>query len=81
MTLTKLLYFALFAVTIMAMMGRCSAYGNDVIRQCPITPGPCYIHHNGMQEGCPWTCRCISNKYNQGIYNGWGRCFTNRRTG
>ncbi|KAK8766579.1 hypothetical protein V5799_006637 [Amblyomma americanum] len=60
MTSTKLLSFALVAVTIIVMMGRCSAYGDDVILQCP-RPGRCYIRHDGYQEGCPKGCGCISD--------------------
>ncbi|KAK8766580.1 hypothetical protein V5799_006638 [Amblyomma americanum] len=73
MTSTKLLSFALVAVIIIVMMGRCSAYGNDEIRQCS---GRCYIHQDGHQEGCPPGCGCISDRFNDRIYIGGGHCYT-----
>ncbi|KAK8780559.1 hypothetical protein V5799_018101 [Amblyomma americanum] len=81
MTPNKMLSFALLAVTIVGMIGRSSAYGNDVIRPCPETEGPCYIHDDHSQEGCPYPCRCISDKINEGITTGWGRCFTDQYYG
>ncbi|KAK8774965.1 hypothetical protein V5799_010502 [Amblyomma americanum] len=62
MTLNKLLSFALLAVTIVMMMGRCSAYYDDAFWQC-YHSGPCYRYPNGTQQGCPRHCGCVSRRW------------------
>uniref|UniRef100_A0A0C9S3A7 Putative secreted protein n=1 Tax=Amblyomma americanum TaxID=6943 RepID=A0A0C9S3A7_AMBAM len=73
MTLNKLLSFALLAVTIVMMMGRCSAYHDNAFWQC-YNAGPCYRYPNGTQQGCPPYCGCVSRRYYEGIYYGLGNC-------
>ncbi|KAK8766581.1 hypothetical protein V5799_006639 [Amblyomma americanum] len=74
MTPAKLLSFTLLAATLMLMLGRCSAYGDDYIQACPTTSS-CLVLQDGRQYGCPNGCGCISDMYNDGFYAGYGKCY------
>uniref|UniRef100_A0A1E1X1K8 Putative secreted protein n=1 Tax=Amblyomma aureolatum TaxID=187763 RepID=A0A1E1X1K8_9ACAR len=79
MSPTKMLFFAVFAGTLIAMFGRSSAllrrYYDDVIRPCH--QKRCYIGGNGPSFPCPEGCQCIPDGY-PATKTGIGRCFTNR---
>uniref|UniRef100_A0A0C9SCQ1 Putative secreted protein n=1 Tax=Amblyomma americanum TaxID=6943 RepID=A0A0C9SCQ1_AMBAM len=78
MTSAKRLSYPVYVVALLAMIGICSqvaqGYGNDAIGLCPES-GVCFIRSDGRQAGCSGDCRCISDRYNEGIYDGWGHCY------